>query len=427
MDQKLLKVGLVFYSEGSYWKSCNSILINLVKSYYETGYEIVELSLKKDHQEDIAEVCKQVIKGNFSYLAFIDHRLHPSVILSHLVNISRVFPPLVFHIYGDFFLNGNFWYRNNKLLKNFEIIFVCASTAQTNLLQQFFKSSTQNIVTIPFPVNEIFTFSQEKRDALRAKKSFTSSDFIFCYTGRISLQKNVLDMLASFAFIAEIIPDTKLLIAGPFDDIGIPYLSMSRLPLTMETEFYTKLKNLPLEIQNRITYMGDLCQDELHDLYLTADAYISYSVHNDEDFGMAPAEALCCGLPLFLTNWGGFMDFKTNCPEQVVLNNVMNNASMIKPVQGIKQSLLSFSCRKRLSSFSHNSSIARTVYSTLAVSKKISSMMNCLHTEKFEGFNAYFSKLSQVPDSQLVFRDKNNMFNDQYKKLYDCYLNKGIT
>jgi len=37
---------------------------------------------------------------------------------------------------------------------------------------------------------------------------------------------------------------------------------------------------------------------------------VSLSLYHDEDFGMSPAEAALCGLPLVLTDWGGYAGFR---------------------------------------------------------------------------------------------------------------------
>src|SRR5690606_33731513 len=43
-----------------------------------------------------------------------------------------------------------------------------------------------------------------------------------------------------------------------------------------------------------------------------ADAYISLATFHNEDFGLAPLEALCCGTPVILTDCGGFSQYGGN-------------------------------------------------------------------------------------------------------------------
>lgn len=424
MIQNNVKIGLIYFKENSHWKSCNYILSNLLEAYHQTGFKVEEIPLAENPFGEIELVCQEIAKEDFSHLVFLDHRIHPSILLSKLVQITNKLPSLIVHVYGDFFITSSVWHASEKTLKHFNVSFVCASSAQSDLLKKFLKSSDQDITTIPFPVNNIFTFSQDKRIEERQKRNLSANDFVLCYTGRISLQKNVLDVISSFAFIAGVIPDAKLFIAGPFDDIGIPYLNLSRLPLTMETEFFSLIESLPQEISSKIFYQGELNQEELINLYSSSDAYISYSTHNDEDFGMSPAEALCSGLPLFLSNWGGFRDFKLNCPTQVTLSNVSIKKNAIKPFSNIKQKLLTFVCQKRTENFSENSENAHKYYTISSVSKSLVQLLVEKKT-KFNGFNSYFEEISKIPYSELWFRNSENEFNEQYKNLYDCYLNEG--
>jgi hypothetical protein len=139
---------------------------------------------------------------------------------------------------------------------------------------------------------------------------------------------------------------------------------------------------------------------------------------------MAPAEALCSGLPLFLTNWGGFMDFNLNLPNQVTLTDVNICKDMIKPIKGTKQKLFEFICRYKAQNFSQNSLDAKGIYSTDAIAKKISKLLQ-EDVEMFAGFNQYFDEMSQVPLAQFPFNNDQNEFNNKYEQLYDCYFNQG--
>lgn len=426
MVQNKIKIGLIFYSKDSEWKSCNSILANLISSYNQIGHDVVELSISHNSGEELEFICQKIVTEKISHLVFIDHRYAPAMILALLTSFIQDLPSVYIHIYGDFFINAPQWLDSDTILKKFKIILICASSAQSNLVGQFLNYPTQNLTTIPFPVNNDFSFSASSRELSRRNRNFSDNDFVFCYTGRISLQKNVIDAMAIFSFAAKLIPEAKLIIAGSFDDIGIPYLGYSRLPLTMETEFYLFIESLPPNIRSRIIYTGHLKQKDLIDLYLSSDAYISCSTHNDEDFGMAPAEAACCGLPLFLSNWGGFMDFKINLPEQVTLADVEINKDIIKPTFLVKKKIFPFICKQDDSFFSQNSHNARKVYSTEAVAKKLAVLIE-LENNLFGGFNSDFAKAALIPISQNRFRNDHKEFDDNYKKIYNCYLNKGLT
>jgi glycosyltransferase involved in cell wall biosynthesis len=411
------KIGLIYYEQQSDWTSCNSILNNIISSYLQTGSFVHKFPIY-DNMENLAD---EIIGQNLTHMAFIDHRDPPAHLLYKIYKkYPHQLPQLIIHVYGDFVLRCNQWKGIEPILKKFRIHFICASTAQSGVLKKLFQSHSVNIQTIPFPVNPRFKFSEEARRKSRENLGITSNAFTLCYTGRISLQKNVMNLLIIFKSLTDIIPDLNLLIAGPFDDIGIPYLGLNRLPLTMETEFYTYLESLSPHIKNKISYLGNLTQENLLELYHAADLYLSLSTHNDEDFGMAPAEAFCSGLPLFLTNWGGFKDFKLNAPGYVQVSDVNIGENRIKPEVETRNKILKAICSFQNADHEKISSNAQTTYSTPAVSNQYLKTLH-LDAATFNGFNDFSEEISPLITNLDPFSDSNGHFNEVYFKLYDSY------
>jgi glycosyltransferase involved in cell wall biosynthesis len=73
---------------------------------------------------------------------------------------------------------------------------------------------------------------------------------------------------------------------------------------------YQKVATLLKE--NEIIYLSNKSHNELHQLYNCADYFISLSLFHDEDFGCAPIESAFTGLPLIMTEWGGYKDISKN-------------------------------------------------------------------------------------------------------------------
>lgn len=62
-------------------------------------------------------------------------------------------------------------------------------------------------------------------------------------------------------------------------------------------------------MNDHIHFLGKLNSAQLLEAYNGSDLFVSFSTYNDEDYGMSVAEALSCGLPCLLSNWGGFSSF----------------------------------------------------------------------------------------------------------------------
>lgn len=415
------KLGLVYFEFESEWISCQSIQKNLISTYEILDNSISKFALNNDDFESHTKIAESIIQNNLSHLAFIDHRLFPFFIINYLAS-KKYYPIITIHIYGDFFLNLERWKRLENTLKNFKINFICASTAQTKLVSSLLIDSS-NVQTLPFPVSPTFKFDKDKRKLLEKKYS-TSDKLIILYTGRISFQKNVLSLILAFSKqIAAIMPNAELYISGEFDDIALPYFGLGRSPFSMQQSFYQLIDSLDPDIKSRIKYLGNLGHEELTEYYMLADAYISLSTHNDEDYGMSPAEALVSGLPLILSNWGGFASFKEYFNDSVQLINVekeelhynCNKNLNIVSSKAIK-TLLQKSDRNR----DFFSDQAILLLSPAAISDKLKNII--FSSSQFKGFNNLFKLAAEISDSSDLFGNKRYSEED-YKKIYNCYIN----
>ena len=57
-------------------------------------------------------------------------------------------------------------------------------------------------------------------------------------------------------------------------------------------QFLNELESYEGPIRERIHFLENLTANELTSYYQACDVFTSISLHNDEDFGMSPAEAL---------------------------------------------------------------------------------------------------------------------------------------
>jgi glycosyltransferase involved in cell wall biosynthesis len=305
-----MKYLLVGYSVESKWVSCKSIKKNLLQTYQ--NYKQLEFELFDYDLENIEQLGSRITTKKYSKIIFIDHRPNPALILNQLIKIVPIdqIPQIIIHIYGDFTYFAKDFHELNLAFKGHKISFIAASKAQQKLINFFLIE--KNCAHFPFSINkDFYYFNQTFRNSFRKKYCIDDTQKVILYTGRLSLQKNIDLVIKEFElYKSKKKNNDKLFLAGPFDDFGARFMGGRCLEGHYFNKITSQIYNSPFK--NDIILMGNLSEAELRDAYCGSDLYINYSLHHDEDFGIAPLEAHACNLPLLLTPWGGFNDFFAN-------------------------------------------------------------------------------------------------------------------
>jgi len=308
-------VAIVVSTELSHWGSCRIITPNLQKAYAQlhgANVQFFNWTARQTPSETFL-IAKQILNAKPTRLIFLDHMPHPQKLLEALWTMQKPeqLPPVDFHIYGDFTLYINQWWTIEKMLKRMRVHFYCASHRQEALVASFLNQATTLTTRCPFPVDsQQYFFSAELRKKIRKELGISADEKIVLYTGRLSLQKNILRLTREMAkYIETAEAPTRFLLCGHFDQLGAPFFGVNLNQAQYYDQWQALLATFPETIRNRITYLGNKNASELHALYNAADLYVSLSTHHDEDFGMSPLEALCSGAPCVLSGWGGYASF----------------------------------------------------------------------------------------------------------------------
>lgn len=444
-----MKIALIKKEATSFWKSCQSITTNLEKSYEflcgEKSFDCESFPLSESESSlGLNQLAGKILKEDYSHIAWIDHYPHPQAFITALCEVGdslqvENFPTIIIHLFGDFLLHVPQWEGVESILEERKekgkatpnLSFVAASHRQLKLVESFLsEESSLSKGVIAFPVDESqFNFSLEERSKKRQELDLKEEEHLFLYTGRLSYQKNIFDLIRSFVSARKTFGlKAKLFLTGPMDDLGIPYLGKEALPGTFffhweecfKTEEYKKLLS-----DGVIKYLGNLNSNDLRAIYCAADTYVSFSCHNDEDYGMSPAEACACGLQSLLSAWGGFPSFEKYFPNEchtvlTTLDALRQAPSQMVCIKGFGLKSQKVSSHQERENFSQR---AIEELGILATSKKID-----LHLEKLSGgnlsFNNHFRKLSSILKSQpkAPFKGPAGGYSLFYKEVYKDYV-----
>ncbi len=428
-----MKSALIYNFNESTWKSCQSISKNLFKSYksflnrddlftYDYNYEMSDFQ--------IFNIASSIKSSNIKRMIIIDHTPHPLkllIALDKLKYFDDKKKEIIIHVFGDFTLFSSSWEKAQTILKKTYVKLICASEKQSLLIKSFLNDAA-SVFTMPFPVDTQF-FNFDKKVSLHLKQiiNLNKEKIIFSYAGRLSSQKKIIELINCYETYVNLNEkDSVLLLAGKFDGIGSPFIGDIYECERYECDCIELISNFNKSYEHaKIIYVSNLAQDELKNFKLVTDIFISLSVHNDEDFGMSPAEALSTGLPAILTDWAGYSSFATIGSQISLINVQLTDSSIVFDKTDVVTEMLKMSDEINILR-SKRMEFARSAHDYLSIKTGTENIQNILNTprKRFEGFNLKFRKLTSCFGKNAPpFGDikVEYTYNNLYQEIYGHY------
>lgn len=429
VDQK--RLAIIGFEDPSHWRSCQVIASNLKKAYrvaFQERQKNFEMS-RDEYTED--SVFEQLAKDIFDYrpeaIVIADEAFpHPAPLLLKLKDyFGKRLPPLTIHIYGNFSLGVSDWLRIQDDLSQFRITFLAASESHRALVARLMKGHDAILKTCPFPVDrKIYHFNPRLRRLKRKEFGLGDDDHLFLYTGRMTYEKNVLRMIESMSRLLQKNQRAHFYLAGSFDHLGGTYQRQAPLLGEFYARFLELISNLPSTLRSRLRFLGHLAPTELRRLYNAADTFISFSTYHDEDFGMAPAEALMCGTNACLTAWGGYKGFAKASSD-------ISFVPVSVDAQGLRfsEAVITEAMQQRMIRLSDTERLQRALrFAGVFSIEAIGASLQRIHQKTpppFSGFSPRMHQLARRMD--LYFQEKQSVFPEGqlsgtfYERLYKSY------
>lgn len=309
-------IAIIRSSQSSFWNSCVSIVNNLEACYLKSHGDQITFF---DYHAEISdgELLREITKlkkQNIQELIFIDH--YPSLTRFFLALDcvwKTTLPRVTIHAFGDFAPHCQEYLKIEDILKRLPLKIIAPSTkAQKFLEHHLDPSGASPLHKIPFAISsKNFLANESLRIEARKQYKISSEEKLIVYSGRISSQKNVLFTLKVVAEYLGEHPEASFILAGSDDNFGTSIFGEFEARGSMALAFRKALADLPADINQRVHFVQKLETPALERLLNAADLFISLSTYHNEDFGMAPLEALSSGCPAVLTDWGGYRDYQS--------------------------------------------------------------------------------------------------------------------
>lgn len=393
----------IFYNDDThFWYSCNVI----VKAVHEALADAPEVTwCRASSGVSEADLCaiEKSSQSNEVYVYLVSDNMNYQGIASQLTHLPDII--FIIPIYGNMTVEYVRWPELNKILKGRKVILLSASHRQCQQLSIFVEGAT--IKKIPYPISSMHF--------LDLPQSIDNTVHLI-YSGRITIQKNIFELMKVFNDVHKQNPHLKLHIAGEFHDRGYHLHGVDIDFEGFKTEFFDFIE----ASHGGIEFHGFLSQEQIRKLNSQCDYVISMSTYHDEDFGVSVAQSLAQGLVPILSDWGGHPDYLDYVSGHLipVITNKLNIPTV--STKHLFITLLSLKKLERTTRLSNRNKIADYL-STSSYKRNYSHLLN-ERVDDYLGQNELFLKYAEICSRWYPFAKQQTALRVEYMDIYKSYL-----
>jgi glycosyltransferase involved in cell wall biosynthesis len=210
---------------------------------------------------------------------------------------------LIYAVHGDAVSHYPRLRENLKYLHTSDCLIVNC-TSDRNILSALMGARPPLVSVLHFPVDTA-VFRPLDRIEARKELGLDPEMFLVGFVGRLVPQKNLHVFLRMLAAIrAELWPErVEALVVGGF---ATPYPVLDFGAAGYQE--YVRTLSRRLEVEASVRYTGEVEHARLPVYYSAMDLLIHPTNNLEENFGLAPVEAMACGVPVVATAYGGLKD-----------------------------------------------------------------------------------------------------------------------
>lgn len=229
--------------------------------------------------------------------------------------------------------DGKYYYHvHNEIKSNYgctDIIkkskkILCVSNYIKKHVEKHFNMDGSNIeiLTNCVDINKFNgKIENEKEIKLKEKFNIKENEKILLFTGRLSKEKGIKELLQAIAKIAN--RDFKLLIVGSFF-----------FGTQIKSDFQKELEELINAMKEKVVFTGYIPYEEIQEVYAIADIAVLPSIWNDPA-PLTIIESMASGLPIITTDSGGIPEYAKNGCASIIKRDKDIVSKLAKEIQGL--------------------------------------------------------------------------------------------
>lgn len=248
------------------------------------------------------QAYKNIKKGHYD-LIIVENR--PGFVLKLK---ERTNTPCILHLHNDF-LNPE-TSKSQEIYNSYHLI-ISVSDYITKRVHNIKPKTIGKCMTV-YNAIDIMRF-RKATPAIRENSGLNNNDFIIVYSGRLTEEKGILQLIQAIKRTKEI-QNLKLMI------IGASAYGRDKSP----TPFIKQLEKESESIKDKVLFTGFINYDYVPSYLKMADIAIVPSMW-EEPFGLTVVEAMAAGLPLITTRSGGIPEICEGVATIIEKDNIIDN------------------------------------------------------------------------------------------------------
>lgn len=202
------------------------------------------------------------------------------------------------HTKGDLMLIGGL--MDSRTFHDATLNLLTSVKQKDQLINGLGPAAPKMEVFTPRLSGEFYMTGQDEMQRARIKNNINPDCFHMIYAGRFIANKGICQLVRAMNLWH--IPNTQLTLLGSFEP-NFHISQSNALHVTFADFFRREILELSKNIH--LSVKPAVAQKELREIYWSADCFLYPSFHEDENFGMAPREAILCGVPAVVTDFCG--------------------------------------------------------------------------------------------------------------------------